>query len=117
MRYALTLLSVLLGSYMLFDGLHALVTGEYVTVAGRLGPWAAILAIEHIDPHGRFIELGFLALGVGWLVHSAFVFRDARSRVATTILCVLTLWYVPFGTLMAVFELCVVWFSRRKAVA
>jgi hypothetical protein len=41
--------------YMVFDGIHALTRGDYVTAAagdyaGQLGPWATIVAAVGIDP-------------------------------------------------------------------
>jgi hypothetical protein len=102
-------LSLVLGSYMLIDGIHALVTGDYITpagaYAGQLGPWAAALSAMQIDPHGTPAKLAFVLLGTIWLVHTRNIVVRKVIRPATVVLCVVTLWYLPFGTIVAVEEL------------
>jgi hypothetical protein len=96
-------LATLLALWMLADGTHALLTGSYIT--GTLGPWAAVLSAARIDPLGTPVKLAFLVLGISWLVHVRNVVVRKVIRPATIVLCVLTLWYLPFGTITAVFEL------------
>jgi hypothetical protein len=110
MRIARIALSLLLGAYMLVDGMHALVTGTYITpgsgaYAGQLGPWASVLSAIGIDPHGLPVKLAFVVLGISWCVHTRNIVVRKVIRPATIVLCVLTLWYLPFGTLIAIEEL------------
>jgi hypothetical protein len=103
-------LALLLGLWMLVDGAHALVTGTYITpsggtYAGSLGPWATVLSAMQIDPLGTPAKLAFVLLGVIWLVHARNIIRNKIIRPAAIALCVLTLWYLPFGTIVAVLEL------------
>ncbi|QPP10126.1 hypothetical protein G4Z16_31055 [Streptomyces bathyalis] len=49
------------GGWMLFDGLHALVTGDFVTPssgthAGRLGPWADLVSGIGLDPRSLLVK-------------------------------------------------------------
>jgi hypothetical protein len=103
---------------MLVDGTIALATGYYFWPANgghaRLGPWALVVGAVGIDPHSLLMKLIFLVFGVAWLVHAGFVAADRRNPVATVLLAILTLWYLPFGTLVAIVELCAVAF-RKKA--
>jgi hypothetical protein len=110
MRIVRIALSFVLGAYLLIDGIHALVTGDYITMssgayAGQLGPWATALSAMQIDPHGQPAKLAFVLLGVIWLVHTRNIAVRKVIRPATILLCVLTLWYLPFGTLIAIEEL------------
>jgi hypothetical protein len=103
-------LGLLLGIWMLVDGVHALATGSYITpsggqYAGQLGPWAWALGLMQIDPLGTPAKLAFVLLGVIWLVHVRNVAVDKVILPAGIALCVLTLWYLPFGTIIAVIEL------------
>jgi len=103
LRFVRIGLAALLGMWMLVDGTHALLTGSYI--GGTLGPWAAFLNAMHVDPLGTPVKLAFLVLGISWLVHLRNVVVRKVIRPATIVLCVLTLWYLPFGTITALFEL------------
>lgn len=110
MRIARIALSLGLGVWMLADGIHALVTGTYVTpasgeYAGSLGPWATALTAMQIDPLGTPAKLAFVLLGLIWLVHTRNLVVRKVVRPAAILLCILTLWYLPFGTIVATLEL------------
>jgi hypothetical protein len=110
MRIARIALCLLLGVWFLVDGIHALVTGNYITAssgtyAGSLGPWASALWAMGIDPMGQPAKIAFVLLGIIWLVHARNVIVRKVVRPATVLLCVLTLWYLPFGTIIAIEEL------------
>jgi hypothetical protein len=116
-------LGLLLGIWMLIDGLHALVTGSYISpaggeYAGTLGPWAWALGLMQIDPLGTPAKLAFVLLGAIWLVHVRNIAVNKAIRPAAILLCILTLWYLPFGTIVAVIELVallVPTLNRKKA--
>ncbi len=115
-------LGLLLGIWMLVDGVHALATGSYIVpaggeYAGTLGPWAWALGLMQIDPLGTPAKLAFVLLGLIWLVHVRNVAVNKVIRPAAFALCVLTLWYLPFGTIIAVIELLALLapaFARKK---
>ncbi len=116
-------LGVLLGIWMLVDGVHALATGSYIVpsggeYAGQLGPWAWTLGLMQIDPLGTPAKLAFVLLGLIWLVHVRNIAVNKVILPAAILLCVLTLWYLPFGTIIAVIELLALLvpvFTRKKA--
>jgi hypothetical protein len=100
---------------MTFDGIHALVTGDFVTprsgeYAGQLGPWAAIPRAAGIDPRGVGVEAFFVALGVAYLAALAFFlagWRGGRGAVAAG--AAVALLYLPFGTLASLGVLALLW--------
>jgi hypothetical protein len=116
-------LGLLLGIWMLIDGVHALATGSYITPTGgaydgTLGPWAWALGLMQIDPLGMPAKLAFVLLGAIWLVHVRNISVNKVILPAAIALCVLTLWYLPFGTIIAVIELAALLvpkFARKPA--
>jgi hypothetical protein len=114
---------LLLGIWMLIDGVHALATGTYITPAGgaydgSLGPWAWALGLMQIDPLGLPAKLAFVLLGLIWLVHVRNIAVNKVILPAGIALCVLTLWYLPFGTIIAAVELLALVlpaFGRKRA--
>jgi len=109
-RFLRVALALLLGGYLLIDGIHALVTGNYIAppsgaYAGQLGPWASALSAMQIDPLGTPAKIAFVLLGAIWLVHTRNIARRKVIRPATVLLCILTLWYLPFGAIVATLEL------------
>lgn len=58
-------LVVIIGGWMLFDGVHALVTGDFVTPkegahVGRLGPWATLVSGVGLAPRSLPVKLVFV---------------------------------------------------------
>lgn len=100
-RLAVTL-AVITGAYMLADGCHALATGSYL--GPGLGPWAAIVRSAGIDPRSTGMAAAFVAFGVAWLAAAVLLARS-RGRVFVIALAVLTLWYAPVGTAIALVEI------------
>src|SRR5262245_34717416 len=75
LRWLIVILGVLLGSWLTFDGMRALVVGDYVmprsgAYAGRLGPWSQLVAALGIEPRSPFMKWTHVALGVLWLAAS-----------------------------------------------
>jgi hypothetical protein len=71
LKLLVTLLVLSEAGYMLFDGLHALITGDYVrptsgAYAGQLGPWAGLVASVGIDPLSLGMKLVFVVYGAVW---------------------------------------------------
>ena len=88
------------GGWMLFDGVHRLVMGDYVRVRGRLGPWADLVAEAGIDP----MSLGgfFFVLGIGVTIGGVGLLAGRRWAWSwAVVFAVGTLWFVPIGTLLS----------------
>ncbi|MEU5100411.1 hypothetical protein [Streptomyces sp. NPDC020996] len=97
-------LVVIIGGWMLFDGLHALVGGDFVTPssgthAGRLGPWASLLSAVGLDPRSMPVKAVFVGYAGAYLAAGvAFAARVQGAWWAVLVLAALGLWYLPFGT-------------------
>src|SRR6188472_61800 len=94
------------GLFMTFDGLRALIVGDYVTpttgpFAGQLGPWSDVVSAAGVAPRSAMMKIVFVIFGVTWLsVTTGFLLRARRSAGALAVLAVATLWYLPIGTLV-----------------
>jgi hypothetical protein len=95
------------GLFMTFDGLHALILGDYLTrttgpFAGQLGPWSSLVSAVGIAPRSTIMKSIFVLFGVAWLAAIAgFLRRGRRSTATLAALAVATLWYLPVGTLVS----------------
>lgn len=105
LRWAVVLLAMLVGGWMAFDGLRALILGDYVTAAqgpyaGQLGPWAALLGALGIDPRSLAVKLLLAGLGITWLASALGHAAGLRWAAWALLICAACcLWYLPFGTL------------------
>ena len=98
---------VVVGGWMLMDGVHALRTGAYF--GSRLGPWARLLSAVRIQPLSRGVRIAFVAYGVAYLLAAAaYAASVPAAPVILLVLAVLGLWYLPFGTLLNVFVIVIV---------
>jgi hypothetical protein len=119
-RVVVLLLALVMGAWLLFDGIRAFATGSYTTptsgeFAGQLGPWARVVAAIGLDPHGVVVRAVHLLLGASWLAVAAGVLRRRpwASRVLL-VAAVLTLWYLPVGTIAAVVVIALLLVRRRS---
>ncbi len=93
---------------MTFDGVRALIVGDYLTpatgpFAGQLGPWSHVVSAVGIAPRSSMMKVVFVTFGVAWLgATAAFLLRKRRSASALAVLAIATLWYLPVGTLISV---------------
>ena len=97
----ITILSLILGCWLVFDGARKLLTGYYTgeqTIG--LGPWATIVTAISVRPAD--MALPFLFLGVLWIVNGVIVLLGANTRYERTIaISIVTLFYALPGTLVA----------------
>lgn len=117
-RGAIVALVVLIAGWMLFDGLYALATGDFVTpqsgeYAGQLGPWAAIPRAVGIDPRGDGVKVFFVAFGIAYLAAlGVFVAGRRGGRGALAAGAAVALLYPPFGTMASLAVLALLWRGR-----
>ena len=108
-------LSLLLGSWMVFDGTRKLVTGLYTgedTVG--IGPWAGFVSILGIDPTDMGII--FVLLGTAWIVNGVIVVIGGPWRYERVIAAsLLTLFYLVPGTLVSVATLVLTAKERHRS--
>src|SRR5688500_11026198 len=99
LRWLAVALVTLRSAWMTFDGLRALVAGDYVTprsgpYAGQLGPWRHVAQGVGLDPRGLPMKLAFVALGLAGLVAAAgFALRAPWAWAAMVGTAAATLWY------------------------
>lgn len=104
LKWVALVVAVMEAGFMAFDGLRALVVGDYVTpqsgqFAGQLGPWAALVSALGIDPRSTGMKATFAIYGFAWLVVIAAYARGTRwSWWAMIVAAVASLWYLPVGT-------------------
>lgn len=100
MKILVTLLSLLNGLYMLVDGIHVMLKGKYIGPE-KPGPWSNIFHKFDIN----VFKLGpvFIVFGVLWLIFllGLWTNKDWTYFLGLTI-CILTLWYLPVGTIISI---------------
>ena len=102
MRRFAVVLSILEGLFMLSDGLHALITGRYFAPGGQSAPWATVVAAAGINPFSPGVKASLVILGAAFLLAAAaYAFYKRRSGFALGTVAVLTLWYLPLGTILS----------------
>ena len=112
MKLIVAVLAVLLGGWLLVDGVKALTQGDYTTAksgpyAGQLGPWSKIVTAMGIDPRGTPMKIAHVILGALWLLGCAALFMQVpMGRFILIGAAIGSLWYVPFGTVIGLAEIC-----------
>lgn len=98
-KYLISVLALVNGAWMLIDGIFVIVNGKFVGPE-KPGPWASLVGLTGVD----VFKLGpvFVLFGLAWLAFvGAFITEQAWARNFGIALSVLTLWYLPFGTLIS----------------
>ena len=79
------------------------------------GPWASVLSMTGVD----VFKLGpmFIGFGIAWLIFVAGLFAGSSwAYWLGMIVAVLTLWYLPFGTIISLIVLAVLIFFRERVI-
>lgn len=112
MKLLITILGFLNGAYMLLDGLFVMMKGKYIGPE-KPGPWANIFYKLDID----VFKLGplFIVFGLIWLAW-LYALWTSQSWAYTLgiFISVLTLWYLPVGTLFSLIILATLIFLKQK---
>jgi hypothetical protein len=112
-KIIITVLSLLNGGYMLADGIYVVLKGKYIGPP-KPGPWAMLFEKLHIN----VFKLGplFIAFGLIWLVFLfSFLTKQHWAYSLAIIISLLTLWYLPVGTLISLIVLTLLLTMRTKA--
>ena len=97
---------------MLLDGIYVILKGKYIG-PDKPGPWANLFYKLDIN----VFKLGplFIILGIVWLIFLLGLWTSQSwTYLLGLIIAILTLWYLPFGTLLATIILIVLLTSRQK---
>ena len=112
MKILVTILAILTGGFMLLDGIYVMLKGKYIGPE-KPGPWANIFSSFNVD----VFKLGplFVVYGIIWFIWLYGLWTQQSWAYAFGItVSILTLWYLPVGTLFSVIILLVLVFGRRK---
>jgi hypothetical protein len=113
MKILIAILGFLNGAYMLLDGLYVLFKGKYIGPE-KPGPWAGLFYKLNID----VFKLGplFIVFGLAWLTWLYGVWTQQGWAFHVGIITsILTVWYLPVGTIFSLVILFVLVFARQKA--
>jgi hypothetical protein len=109
MRWQLWVVTVAISlnaGWMTFDGLRALIVGDYVTPrsglrAGQLGPWSKVVQMIGLDPRSPAVKVSFVLYGIITQALLGCVLMGHQwARTALLISAVIGLVYVPAGTVL-----------------
>lgn len=102
MRRFTVVLSILEGLFMLFDGTRALVSGSYIAPGGQIGPWQHVVSALGIAPLSTGMKTAFVVLGAAYISSAAaYAFYKPLGTFYLAVVAVLTLWYLPLGTILS----------------
>jgi hypothetical protein len=112
MKILITILGILNGSYMLLDGIYVLLKGKYIGPE-KPGPWSYLFEKIGIDVLG-FGPL-FIVFGLLWIIWIYGLWANQQwAYLFGIIVCILTLWYLPAGTVFSLTILGVLIFAKQK---
>ena len=97
---------------MLADGIYVMLNGKYIGPP-KPGPWAGLFAKRGID----VFKLGpvFIIYGIVWLTFLTGVWMQQPWAYPLGIVAsILTLWYLPVGTLVSLGILAMLLFERAE---
>jgi hypothetical protein len=112
MKILVTVLGLLNGGFMLVDGIFVMLHGKFIGPE-KPGPWANLFYKADIN----VFKLGpfFIAFSILWLtwLYSLWTNQSWCHTFGIGV-GILTLWYLPVGTLFSLIILSVLFFSRQK---
>lgn len=95
-------LGFILGTWSLVDGLHRLITGDFVRIHGQLGPWANLVSRAGLNP----MQFGpvLIVMGLVWLVAAnLYLFQNSvPSWKFLLVIVIASSWYAGVATLFEI---------------
>ena len=122
MRSVILLTATLMGVWFIFDGLRAIVQGDYTTAssgphAGQLGPWSKLVGAAGVNPRGTAMKVIHVFAGASWLLSAVlFAAKPSLGRPMLAVSAVCSLWYLPLGTVLAMAELCMLFLPQVRNI-
>lgn len=122
-RWIVALAALANAGWFVFDGTYALFTGAYVSPssgpwAGRLGPWADLVARVGVDPTSTEMKGAFVAYGIIWILLIPFyLVHVPLSRLAMLVMALGAAWYLPFGTILCAAQIFLILLPKKYAKA
>lgn len=112
MKILICILAFLNGGYMLLDGIYVMLKGKYIGPE-KPGPWSNLFNGIGVD----VFKLGplFILFGILWLVWLWSFWSERNwAYLFGIVISILTLWYLPVGTLFSIIILIALFFARQK---
>ena len=112
MKILISILGLLNGGYMLLDGLFVIFKGKYIGPE-KPGPWSILFYKLDID----VFNLGpvFIMFGLLWLIWLYGLWTNQSwSHTFGLVISIMTLWYLPVGTIFSVIILLTLIFAKQK---
>jgi len=112
MRTLLIVIAFLNGGFMLLDGIFVMLKGKYIGPE-KPGPWASLFNKLSIN----VFKLGplFVLYGLVWLLFLyGLLTTQAWAYKLGLAISVLTLWYLPVGTVLSIITLIVLLTAKQK---
>jgi hypothetical protein len=113
MKILLIIIAFIAGGFMLLDGIYVMLNGKYIG-PDKPGPWANLFYKLNVN----VFKLGplFVTYGLVWLIFLyGVITSQAWAYKLGLIISLLTLWYLPVGTLLSLIVLAVLLLARQKA--
>jgi hypothetical protein len=112
MKLLVTILGLLNGGFMLVDGIFVMLKGKYIGPE-KPGPWANLF--YKIDVNVFKLGPLFIVFGLLWVIWLYSLWTNQSwCFVVGIAVSVLTLWYLPVGTLFSLIILASLIFGRQK---
>lgn len=112
MKIATAILGLLSGGWMLIDGIHVLLKGKYLG-PDKPGPWANLFYKFNIDVY----KLGplFILFGIVWLTFIFGLWTNQNwTYMLGLVISIMTLWYLPVGTIVSIVIILILLTSKLK---
>lgn len=123
LRPVIAVLALFEAGYMAVDGTRALIVGDYITATGgrfggQIGPWSVLVSVVGIPPRSTLMKSIFAVYGLAWLaVILAYLVGARWAWRAMLLAAVLSLWYLPLGTVISLLVLGLLLLQRGQAPA
>ena len=111
-KIVLTILSLLNGGFMVADGIYVILKGKYMGPP-KPGPWAMLFEKLGVN----VFKLGplFVLFGLAWLLFLvACLTKQPWAWSMGIAVAVLTLWYLPVGTIISILVLVLLLTMRTR---
>jgi hypothetical protein len=112
MKTLATIIALVNGCFMLIDGVYVVLNGKYIGPENP-GPWADLFNRLKVD----VFKLGplFVFIGMMWLIWIfALWTNQAWAFGFGLFVSILTLWYIPVGTLFSVIIIVLLFTAKYK---
>jgi hypothetical protein len=112
MKILLAILAFINGGYMLLDGIYVMLKGKYIGPE-KPGPWASLFSKLPVN----VFKLGplFVVYGLVWLLFLyGLLTTQAWAYKLGLAISILSLWYLPVGTVLSVTVFVVLIIAKRK---